>query len=81
MNPHFDEFCAAIVRARLTFIQSLNGIAMALAGGAVVVHEVYPDVVRQLLGKLPPEAAAAGLFVFGVVVHFGLRGAKKQVTP
>lgn len=58
-------------------VQSLNGVAMAILGGALIVHQTYPDIVRQLLEKLPPSLAAAGLFAFGVAVHLALRRAKK----
>ena len=61
----------------LTFVQSLNGIAIAALGGIAIVYQTFPDVVRGLLSRLPPTAAAIALFVFGTAVHLALRQAKK----
>jgi hypothetical protein len=77
MEKWMEELRNAGVHAWLVFVQSINGIAMAVVGGALVVHETYPDVIRGLLSKLPPVWAAVLLFVFGAVVHWGLRQAKK----
>ena len=68
---------ADVTRAWLVFVQSINAIAMALLGGALIVHQTYPDVLRGLLAGLPPQVGAACLFAFGAIVHWALRRAKK----
>jgi hypothetical protein len=73
MPKSYDD----VQKRLLTFVQSLNGIAMAMLGGVAIVYQTFPDVVRSLLSKLPPTAAALALFVFGTAVHLALRQAKK----
>jgi hypothetical protein len=63
--------------AWVRFLQSLNAIAISLAGGALVVQQSYPDLVRQIVAKVPGYGGAVGLFLFGVVVHYALRRAAK----
>jgi hypothetical protein len=80
MTKLIDKIQAAGARAWLTFIQQLNAIVMAAFGSAIVVHSTYPDVIRQLLSKLPPAIAAVCLFLFGFVVHYALRRAKTDAA-
>jgi hypothetical protein len=77
MRDLLNKIHEASRKAWLTFVQLLNVIAMALVGSAAVVNLTYPDVIRGLLSRLPPLAAASLLFVFGAIVHYGTQRAKR----
>lgn len=64
-------------RAWLQFLQSLNWIMVSLLGGAYVVNETYPDVVRSQIAKLPAYVGIPAILIFGVIVHYAARRAKK----
>lgn len=80
MNAILDRIRAAGIAAWLKFVQWLNGISIALLGGALIVHQSYPQLLGDLLGPIPLPAKAGLLFLFGVVVHKALAQAKKAAS-
>lgn len=77
MNKILERLEAVGQHAWLTFLQSLNGIAMALLGGVVIVHQAYPQLIAGAISKLPPQIGIPLIFAFGIIVHFALRSAKR----
>jgi hypothetical protein len=77
MNKLLDKIRSDVRRFWLLVLQSLNGIAVTFGGMIVAVQVAYPDVAKQLLVALPPKYQAISLLVFGAVVHFATRQAKK----
>ncbi len=65
--------------AWLRFVQALNWIAISLFGSVVVVNQAYPGVIAGAVSKLPPLLGIPVIIVFGVLVHYALRRAKKDV--
>lgn len=76
-------FMSEIHRIGATFwlrlVQSLNAIAMTLLGGLLLVHESYPSVITGAIAKLPPAIGIPLIFLFGLLVHYALRRAKKVI--
>lgn len=64
--------------AWLRFVQALNGILVTLLGAALVVHQTYPGLIAQMVGKLPPIIGVPVIIAVGVLIHFALRQAKKS---
>lgn len=65
--------------AWLRFVQSLNWIAVSLFASVAIVHQAYPGVIAAAVGKLPPALGIPLIFAFGLLVHYALRRAKKDV--
>lgn len=72
---------ADIRRSWVRLVQTINGIAVSLAGGALIVNQSYPDTFRTIVAELPHHYQLAALFGFGFVVHFALQQAAKPATP
>lgn len=81
MGKLFDEMRADIRQRWLRLVQGLNGLAVTIAGGALVVNQSYPDTFKSLLGSLPGKYQIAALFAFGAVVHYAIRQAAKAPKP
>jgi hypothetical protein len=77
MNKILSRIREAGHVAALNLLQSLNAVAMAGIGGALIVHQAYPDMFRQLVSGLPPIVGAGALFLFGTLVHLAARHAKR----
>lgn len=77
MNAIIQRIHDAGLRAWLLFIQWLNGMAVTLLGGALVVHQSYPNLLGDVLGGVPGPLKVVALFAFGAVVHYALSRAKK----
>lgn len=65
--------------AWMRFVQALNWIVISLLGSALVVHQAYPQLISSAISKLPPIAGVPLIFAFGLIVHYALRRAKKDV--
>lgn len=68
----------ASATAWLRFLEWVNGIAIALVGAIVVVHQAYPQVIAGAVGRLPPIIGIPLIFGFGLLVHYALRRAKAE---
>lgn len=63
--------------AWLRLVQSLNWIAVSVLASVAVVNESYPGVISGAVGKLPPWLGIPVILIFGLLVHYALRRAKK----
>lgn len=79
MNQLLEKIRDAGARAWLRFVQALNWIAGSLLGAAVIVQSTYPGVISDAVGKLPPLLGIPAILIFCVLVHYGIRQAKRSV--
>lgn len=77
MNP-LDRIDDIAAMAWLRFVQALNGLLVTLLGAALVVHQAYPNLIAQMVGKLPPAVGIPVIILVGILIHFALRQAKKS---
>lgn len=77
----FAEIRADIRQRWLRFVQAVNGLAVGLAGGALVVQQSYPDTFKSLVANVPGKYQLLVLFAFGAVVHYALSQAAKAPKP
>lgn len=78
MKRLLERIHAIGAHAWLRFLQGLNVAAVALLGAAEVVNASYPGVISSVVGKLPPAIGIPTIFVFGALVHYAARRAKKS---
>jgi hypothetical protein len=79
MMSLWQKLCRVGAVAWLRIVQSLNAIAMSLLGAAIVVHQAYPQIISGAIAKLPPMMGIPLIFAFGLIVHFAIRRAKKEI--
>lgn len=77
MNKLLERIHADIATAWVRLVQTLNCIALALAGGAVAINAMYPKAVEEASAALPPIAKLAVMAAWAAIVHYGLRQAGK----
>lgn len=77
MNRMIARIRDAGVIAWLRFVQLLNWLALSLAGVVVAIDAMYHNEVSKALDSLPPIAKLAALGAWALLVHYGLRSAKK----
>lgn len=77
MSPLINRIHAIGAHAWLVFVQALNWIAVSLLGGIVVVNSAYPGVISGAVAKLPPAVGIPAILIFGMLVHYATRRAKK----
>lgn len=78
MTILFERIHEIGTRAWLRFVQWLNWIVISLAGSLIVVHETYPQVISGAVGKMPPWVGIPAIILFGALVHYAIRRAKKS---
>ena len=75
--PLIDDIRSAGAVAWLRFVKWLNGAAVAILGGIVVVNMTYSDVLRSAIASLPGPVQLVALLGFGILVHVALSKAQK----
>lgn len=77
MNRVLERIREISLLAWVRFVQVLNAVAMTIAGSIVAIDAMYHNEISAAIGQLPPLLKILGLGVFGLLVHYGLRRAKK----
>ena len=88
MNKVIEELRSKGARFIAVVVQFLNWLALAVGGGLLAVHEMYPNAVADVTSTvteatitqtLTPTQKLIGLAVWSMVIHFFMRQLKKTV--
>lgn len=87
MNPELEanldkaiaEARSAVVAFRLRMLSVLNGIAIAIGGGILALHQMYPSAVADFTATMTPGQKLVALALWSGLVQLFIHRTKKAV--
>lgn len=87
MNPELEakldaeiaQVRKALVAARLKLLSILNAIAIAVGGGILALHQMYPSAVADFTATMTPGQKLVALAAWSGLVQLFIHRTKKAV--